>query len=258
MPELKRPGDQPPDKPPDTPPIPAADQRWLARFATPEPSDKPTDRPRLNADGSWEWKGRHLTPEANEVANRTLARLRGAEPHLTATMKSIERQLPAATLEGLEHRLKSPDRFKERLAKWVGKAPDTPVTTQSTKIYDGIRYTFVIESDRYTQGVRDVFKKFADSGYESVLIRNAWRDPDYRGINTRWRNPESGYLFEVQFHTPQSFEAKQRTHDAYEKIMDRRTPAEEKLRLEQYQRDVTAAVETPPGAPGIRRNRRKG
>ena len=41
---------------------------------------------------------------------------------------------------------------------------------------------------------------------------------EYKGINTRWVTQE-GQRFEVQFHTSESFHAKQNvTHDAYERL----------------------------------------
>ncbi len=45
----------------------------------------------------------------------------------------------------------------------------------------------------------------------------------YKGINSRWRVPASRQIFEVQFHTYASFEAKQETHGAYEKMRSRVT-----------------------------------
>ena len=67
-------------------------------------------------------------------------------------------------------------------------------------------------------------------------------------MNSRWRDDASGQVFEVQFHTPQSWGAKQTTHDAYEKMAAPTTPPEEVARLQAYQREVTASVEIPPGA----------
>jgi hypothetical protein len=50
--------------------------------------------------------------------------------------------------------------------------------------------------------------------------RNSWANEEYKGINSRWRVPNTGQLFEVQFHTQVSFEAKEETHWAYEKLRD--------------------------------------
>jgi hypothetical protein len=84
-----------------------------------------------------------------------------------------------------------------------------------------------------------------------VDLRNTWAGEEYKGINSRWRVPESGQLFEVQFHTQSSFEAKQETHLAYEKIRDPATPKPEREELMAYQREVSARIHIPPGAPGI-------
>jgi hypothetical protein len=55
-------------------------------------------------------------------------------------------------------------------------------------------------------------------------------------------------FFEVQFHTHASWEAKQKTHAAYERLSDPETPPIERESLETYQREITASVLIPPGA----------
>ena len=55
--------------------------------------------------------------------------------------------------------------------------------------------------------------------YRMVYSKNHWcDDPEYKGINTRWVTPE-GQRFEVQFHTAESYHAKQEvTHGSYERL----------------------------------------
>ena len=72
-----------------------------------------------------------------------------------------------------------------------------------------------------------------------------------KGDNSRWRVPESGQFFEVQFHTQASLDAKEETHGAYEQIRSLPDDDAEVGRLHAYQREVTAKVPIPPGAPGI-------
>ena len=83
-----------------------------------------------------------------------------------------------------------------------------------------------------------------------------WQDPFYRGVNTRWADPASGQLFEVQFHTPRSLEAKEFTHTAYEMRTDPGVSTDEKLRLAAREREINAAVPVPPGALDIAPYRR--
>ena len=75
-----------------------------------------------------------------------------------------------------------------------------------------------------------------------------WSKDQYKGINSQWIDPESGQRFEVQFHTRISFEAKQLTHDAYERLRTHQADKFEELVLEAFQRKVTAEVPVPPGA----------
>lgn len=91
------------------------------------------------------------------------------------------------------------------------------------RIPDAVRYTYQFDAADYARGYQDVCSHLGSEGYTLVRSTNTWDSPDYKGINTRWSTPE-GPLFEVQFHTPDSFAAKQETHELYEKIRDPQTP----------------------------------
>src|SRR6202034_3993016 len=60
--------------------------------------------------------------------------------------------------------------------------------------------------------------RLKDQGFELHKLKNSWSDDQYKGINSQWIEPETGQRFEVQFHTRISFEAKQLTHKAYERL----------------------------------------
>jgi hypothetical protein len=64
-------------------------------------------------------------------------------------------------------------------------------------------------------------------------------------------------MFEVQFHTQESWDAKQKTHEAYEKIEALSTSIEDVERLRAYQREVTAEVRIPAGALDIQPYRKE-
>jgi len=64
-------------------------------------------------------------------------------------------------------------------------------------------------------------------------------------------------MFEVQFHTQDSWQAKQKTHVTYEKIQDPRTSVDEVERLRAYQRQVSSEVRIPPGALEIQPFKKK-
>jgi hypothetical protein len=214
----------------------------------------------LTDDGRWTWKGLELDPAANQVADEQLALRRKAEGRdteggygetgITPAMRRIE--------AGLEHgwlvpdtenfALKSPDRFKEKLAKMISLEPDVAPGELAARIHDGIRYTFLFTGPSYSAGVRTVESQLADRGYMLVWRKPSWSGEEYKGINSQWFDPDTGVLFEVQFHTPASWDAKQRTHDTYEKIGNPATTSEERARMRAYQREVSASVPVPTGA----------
>jgi hypothetical protein len=228
------------------------------------------EKPHVALDGSWDWKGCHLTPEQSRAGDQAAERCRSAEGRdvdgnygehgLTPAMRRIEAQLEHGRLvDGTEEfALKSPDRFKEKLANRISLQPDEPVEELASRIHDGVRYTFVYDNGSYSDGLWKTEETIQGQGYELLIRKPSWESEEYKGLNSQWRDSNTGVLFEVQFHTHESWEAKQRTHDAYELISDLRTPPEERQRLEAYQREVTANVSVPPGAQEIPPYRKEG
>ena len=214
----------------------------------------------LSDDGRWTRKGLELDRHANRVADEELALRRAAEGRdevggygergITPAMRRIEAELENGCLvpDTENFALKSPDRFKEKLAKMISLEPDVAPGDLAAKIHDGIRYTFLFADPSYSDGVRTVESRLGGEGYALVGHKPSWSAEEYKGINSQWCDPDSGVLFEVQFHTSASWDAKQRTHDSYEKIGNPATAPEERARLRAYQRQVSASVPVPPGA----------
>jgi hypothetical protein len=230
-----------------------ADTRTAAGLASP-------DRPLTAADGSWEWRGRRLSPEQSRIADRAHEACREAEQRLTPIMRRIEAQLGHGRLApGTEQfALKSPERFKEKLADLIKAEPDKSAGEHAQDIHDGVRYTYIFDSDRYVDGVREVTARLAGNGLELGIVRNMWDHDEYKGINTRWRDSYGGIRFEVQFHTEESWNTKQNTHAAYIRIHDLRTPGAERERLRVYQREASARISQPAGHKEIADYRKEG
>jgi hypothetical protein len=241
----------------------------LAKYELPLP-DEPhspadpdlpaADQARTNPDGSWDWKASHLSPEQNRAADRGLARCREAEGRdaqgnygdqgLTPAMHRVEAQLDHGQLvpDTEQFALKDPDRYKEKLATLTERFPGTDPSELATSIPDAIRYTIIFDFDYYTEGVDAGHARLIEAGYERVETRPSWDSDEYKGVNSQWREPSTGVRFEVQFHTQESWQAKQQTHEAYKKIKDPRTLIDEVEHLRTYQRQVSAEVLIPPGA----------
>jgi hypothetical protein len=170
-----------------------------------------------------EYKAKVEAETRQEAVDRGCDRVHEIErTAVTPAMLRIEAEDPDRRLVGFENRLKGRERLAEKVTNWMKAQPDLTPDDAFGLVKDAMRYTFQYADERYAEG-----------------------------INSRWREPESGLLFEVQFHTRASFEAKQETHGAYERIRDTSTPAAEVRQLRAYQRESCAKVPIPPGATEI-------
>jgi hypothetical protein len=211
-----------------------------------------------------------LTPEQVRLAVRTLGQCRLAEGRnmfgsygddgLTPAMRRIEDQLEHGELvpDTEKYALKSLDRFQEKLSKLILRNPDKSADELAHEIHDGVRYTFIFDEDSYHDGVWEVHRELKEQGSDLEFRRNTWTKPDYKGINSRWHDPVHDVLFEVQFHTMASWDAKQRTHDYYEKISDLTAPLAERNRLRAAQREISATVPLPPRCTEVPDYRQEG
>lgn len=180
------------------------------------------------------------------------ARVRETEETIvTPAIRRIESEDPTRHLAGLEFRLKGQDRLTEKVEKWMSAQPDLRPDDAFRLVKDAIRYTFVYDKTNYTAGVFADCDRLESAGFEPVDRQNSWEDDQYKGINGRWREPNSGLLFEVQFHTQESFDAKQHTHPAYERIRDTSTSPDEVRQLKAYQREISARIPIPPRATEV-------
>jgi hypothetical protein len=204
--------------------------------------------------GSWRGDGnQYLSPERHAEAKDVIARVQESEEKLTERMTEAQRENACGGwLEGLKNSRKGEDRLKEKIADSLRIAPAKRPDEVVREIPDAIRYTFCFELSNYVNGYWDVKERLQERGYRMIYSKNHWRDdPEYKGINTRWTTQE-GQRFELQFHSPESYHAKQEiTHRAYERIRNRMTSRSERLDLEAFQRDVCSWIKAPSEVESI-------
>ena len=165
-------------------------------------------------------------------------------------MRAVESQDPDRSLVGFERRLKDRDRITDKIYGMIKESGFSPENALSY-VPDAIRYTFAYREARYTQGVWTDIERLKGEGFRLHALKNSWSDDQYKGINSQWIEPDTGQRFEVQFHTRTSFEAKQLTHPAYERLRTKQADVFEELVLEAFQKKVTADIPVPPGAADI-------
>ena len=212
--------------------------------------------PHTEADGTWvSGEYRRLDPEQNTEASKAHADLADeADRYILPAMRRIEAADPQRGLVGLEHMVKGEDRLKEKLADVL--LVETRLTARQAldKVPDAVRFTLTYSAERYTDGVLSDVDRLKAEGFELIKLKNLWHSEQYKGINSQWRRPETGTHLEMQFHTPESLEAKELTHEAYERLRrpEAATSQIERDELEDFQRRANALITTPPRTDTIK------
>lgn len=164
------------------------------------------------------------------------------EPTVTRSLSDIA-SANGGKLVGLEYRLKSIESLERKMA---GR-PDIPVN-------DALRYTMSFDEANFAEGVKTAMSSLEEQGYKRTVLRNTFKKGQpYMGINTTYLTPE-GEMFELQFHTPESFHMKDViNHPLYEqqRILPISDPAWRALRDQMILN--SSAVPIPPGAASIKK-----
>ena len=120
------------------------------------------------------------------------------------------------------------------------------------EIADSVRFTLSYPFERYAEGVVSDVNRLNAEGFELIKLKNLWTGDQYKGVNSQWRSPDTRTRFEMQFHTPESREAKELTHAAYERIRGSEASLAERRELKAFQRQVNSLIITPPGTAEIK------
>lgn len=203
--------------------------------------------------GGWTGpNGLRLSGEQFRGVQASLARAAANEPAITTGITRVADALPSGRLIGLDHRLKEVD----SLARKVASDLDDPAALAQTldAIKDNVRYTMSIPTGNYIQETTEAVRGLKSAGFEPVQWKSAWGESGtgYQGVNSWWRDPDSGQIFEVQFHTPESFDAKMVTHGLYEQ---RRVPGVDpavKDAIRVQEGEIFDAIPRPEGSIGFR------
>ncbi|MGX7761006.1 hypothetical protein ACWQ06_20420 [Streptomyces angustmyceticus] len=204
-------------------------------------------------DGSWVGEnGLHLDREANAAADDFIRRSAEAEPRITEAMQDIAGKVDDGKLLGLEYRLKGEGSLKRKLATDMLEDIGMDHGQALSDIKDSIRYTMEVPSNGYTRGVQQAINDLQAKGFENVTFKNTWDSVGYKGINSTWRDPASGKVFELQFHTADSFTAKMDGHVLYEKERLPGVSPEEISAIKAEQAELFGKVPVPHDAGAIR------
>lgn len=154
----------------------------------------------------------------------------------------------------LATRFKTRDSIIRKMKLTKAYNPDISEKRLKRRIFDALRYTMVCEAESYSQTVKDMLANLREKGYEfeEKDIRNYWPTHElYKGINATLRL--GGDVFELQFHTDESWEAKNEAPPLYEESRLQDTSRIRREKLEGRMIAVFGRIRTPPGVEDLGR-----
>ncbi|MBU2668858.1 hypothetical protein KOI35_35645 [Actinoplanes bogorensis] len=181
-------------------------------------------------DGSWEYTENGvdlaLNQQDNAAVDAAIALAKKNEklvdPRFTKIVNDVKVKVEDPRFASQRYwdlRLKAADSLKRKMAGHRADNPTVPMEDLLAKIGDNLRYTIEFNHFVYVGGVKAAVGLLKADGFQLVKWKNTWVPPkgmNYKGINSTWRDPQTGQLFEVQFHTPDSFWVNKAEHIYYE------------------------------------------
>lgn len=177
---------------------------------------------------------------------------KSAEETVTNAMHEIEGQTNGKLI-GIEYRLKELPSLQRKLlfetSQSVGK---TIQEVMNSRMTDTLRYTVLYPTSSYVEQAANLVKILCESKkYQSFELRNYWETGHaYDGLNCSFLTDDheaGGVLYEVQMHTPESFDVKQyKSHALYELWRGIDHP-QKKYMVFTHMVDLFDEVPRPPG-----------
>lgn len=170
------------------------------------------------------------------------------EPEITEQVKKVAKTSGMETV-GLEYRIKGKESYLRKI-----KSKYDP-NGNEYEVKDILRYTYTSSPVDLSEKTLNAVEVYKGLGYNTIEIKNYWiKDTDpYKGINTTIQAP-SGQKFELQYHTPESFELKNgKLHELYEEqrlISDR--SSKEYLKLDDEMYELSEKLTIPAGIERVK------
>ncbi len=151
---------------------------------------------------------------------KLIKKAKDIEPSLTRLLTSLENN--EIKLVGLDFKFKTEESIIRKM--FDNYKEDATNTYYESVINDTLRYTLVINPETYELNIIKILQQLNENGFTFEYINNAWGKKVYQGINVKLKAPND-LTFEIQFHTEDSYSAKEEmTHEYYEIARSKSVP----------------------------------
>lgn len=199
--------------------------------------------------------GPDITQHIANTAKNNIDKAEKEEGEVSATLGEALNNNDSV-FAGFKYRLKTKSSLADKISRDLlekRKAPTNKnIQEVAGAIHDNLRYTALCNENTFGEQYKGIMKGLEDKGYEVMRVKNTLKDKNaiYRGVNTLVKN-KRGYIFELQFHTAQSLEVKNRNHIDYDIARDPKTSFLKRARLNKAMSDRSKSVRSPRGVNEI-------
>ena len=203
---------------------------------------RPTGRDILHFNPNHDPRTGQFT-SASGFASRIYNTAKKKEPAITKNMKFIS-EVTGAKLYGLENRLKTKDSI-ERKIKTDSKEKFIGIAEAANDIKDSVRYTLISDNNKFVKNYNETVGILTDfCGCEEVRCKNYFQlykegKVKHKSVQSVFKDKD-GFVFEVQFQTPESQDAKNKKLPIYN---ERRKPGLSRQRQIELERQMEALAE---------------
>lgn len=180
------------------------------------------------------------------IANNIYETAKRKEPKITKDLANALKKT-SAKFYGLEHRLKTKESI-ERKINTDSKEKNISIK-EASRIKDAVRYTALSKDSDFVKNYNTIKTSLQDKGYTEVRCRNYFDMYNkglakHKAVQSVFSDPK-GYLFELQFQTPASQNAKDKKVPIYEEARNPNTSPERKKQLEKQMELLAEEVSNP-------------
>lgn len=207
---------------------------------------------------------KEIKNRSRQVARSLLAQAEKNEPRITFDLQEIASELSAEII-GINNRFKTVQSLTGKINKQsfvsikiladsgfpLDDAIEKIMKREAARNNDALRYTFVFQIEKYVFGFKQTIEKLRQKNYAvpENRIWNAWKnigttfDKGYRAINVTIISSEK-QIFELQFHTRESYELKIEIHPLYKLLQSGKIS--QKMRIEISEKIIRLAQKIMP------------
>ena len=199
-----------------------------------------------------EWK---KGVDLNDAVGDAIGEAKATEPAVSSILTAIA-ESQGFEFAGFEFRIKGEGSLKRKILGDLKTMPAKEAKLSYNEIvgsiHDNLRYTFLVEQSAFKGGYDAAVKALEDKGYSMVRVKNTMANEEgkYKGVNTLVKT-DKGYIFELQFHTQESYEAKDAAHKFYEVERVSEPGSREWREAHEAGAEIFNAVPIPAGVDGI-------